>query len=92
VVPRFKVAPRAVPAAKRRNLRDTSDVRQKVQRNTLFMNSLVWIAVVLVVAWIVLRFLLAITSGLIHLLWIIAIICFFVWLYRKITSGRNVRR
>lgn len=47
------------------------------------MNSLVWLAVLLMIAWIVLRLALAVTSGLLHLLWIVAIVMFVVWLIGK---------
>jgi hypothetical protein len=48
------------------------------------MNSLVWLALVAVIIWIVLRVALAITSGILHLLWIAAIIMFVMWLYHKV--------
>jgi hypothetical protein len=48
------------------------------------MNTLVWLAVVLLVGWIILRVALAVTSGLLHLLWIAAIIMFVVWVFRKL--------
>jgi len=38
------------------------------------MNTLAWFALVLVVAWLVLRLALAITGGLLHLLWIAALV------------------
>jgi hypothetical protein len=44
------------------------------------MNRIVWIAVLLLIVWIVLRVALAITSGLLHLLWIGAIIMGVLWL------------
>ncbi len=53
------------------------------------MNSLVWIAIVLVVAWIVLRLALALTGGLLHLLWIVAVIMFVIWLVGKIRGKTN---
>lgn len=46
-------------------------------------HSFVWIAVALVVIWIVARLVLAVTSLFIHLLWIGAIIFFLVWLAKK---------
>lgn len=48
------------------------------------MHSLIWLAGVLLVLWIVFRLALAVTSGLLHLLWIGAIVMFVLWLYRKI--------
>ena len=53
-----------------------------------FMNSLVWLAIVAVVIWIVLRVALAITSGILHLLWIAAIIMFVMWLYHKVRGKK----
>ncbi|HEX8280674.1 MAG TPA: hypothetical protein VF551_04810 [Chthoniobacterales bacterium] len=50
------------------------------------MNSLVWLAVVLVVVWIVARIFLAVTSALLHLLWIAAIVFFVIWIFRKVTG------
>jgi hypothetical protein len=47
------------------------------------MNSFIWIAVALVVIWIIARVVLAITSLFLHLLWFIAIIFFLVWLVKK---------
>jgi hypothetical protein len=44
---------------------------------------LLWLAIILVVIWIILRVALAITSAFLHLLWIIAIIAFVVWLLRR---------
>jgi hypothetical protein len=54
------------------------------------MNSLVWLALVLLVAWLILKMALAVTSGLIHLLWIAALIMFAMWAFGKLrgTSGR----
>ncbi|HEX8313149.1 MAG TPA: hypothetical protein VF614_17625 [Chthoniobacteraceae bacterium] len=48
------------------------------------MNSLLWLALVVVALWIILRVALAITSGILHLLWIAAIIMFVMWLYHKV--------
>lgn len=54
-------------------------------------HSLLWLAVVLIVAWIILRVALAVTSGVLHLLWIGAIIFALIWLFRLITSHRAPR-
>ena len=45
--------------------------------------SLVWIAVALVVIWILARVVLAVTSFFLHLLWIGAIIFVIVWAAKK---------
>lgn len=50
------------------------------------MNAIVGIAVFLLIAWVVLRLLLAVTSGALHLLWIAAIIMFIVWLVGKMRN------
>jgi hypothetical protein len=50
------------------------------------MNSLVWIAVLLVVIWVVARVFLAVTSALLHIIWIIAIIALIIWAVRKFTG------
>ena len=47
------------------------------------MNSLAWIAAVILILWIVLHVTLAITSGIVHLLWIVALVMLAVWLYNK---------
>jgi len=38
---------------------------------------------------VVLRLALAITSGLLHLLWIAAVIMFVMWLFGKVTRSRS---
>ena len=50
------------------------------------------VAVVLLVIWIVLRVALAITSGLLHLLWIGALIFLAVIAWRKVKGVWNRRR
>ncbi len=51
-------------------------------------HSLILIAVVLVVVWIVARLTLAIISVALHLLWIAAVIMAIIWLIRLV-SGRR---
>ena len=46
-------------------------------------HSFVWIAVALLVIWVVARLVLAVTSFFLHLLWIGAILFAIVWLVRK---------
>ena len=46
-------------------------------------HSFIWIAVALVVIWIVARGVLAVTGCFLHLLWIGAIIFAIVWLVKK---------
>jgi len=50
------------------------------------MKSLAVVAVLLLIAWVILRVALAITSGLLNLLWIAAIIMGVVWLWNKATG------
>jgi len=47
------------------------------------MNAFVWLAALLVIAWLVLRLALAVTSGILHLLWLAAIVMFVLWLVGK---------
>ena len=49
-------------------------------------HSLIWIAVLLVVIWIVARVVLAATSVALHLLWVVAIIAAIVWVFRRVTN------
>ena len=55
-------------------------------RDTVNMNMkvLVAIALLLIVAWVVLRIALAITSGLLHLLWIVALVMLAIWAWGKV--------
>jgi hypothetical protein len=48
------------------------------------MKALIVIAILLVVAWIVLRIALAITSGLLHLLWVVALVMLVMWAWGNI--------
>jgi len=48
------------------------------------MNALAWLALLLVIAWLVLRLALAITSGLLHLLWIAAVVMLVLWVVGKL--------
>jgi hypothetical protein len=50
------------------------------------MNSLIWFAVALAILWVVARVFLAVTSALLHVIWIVAIILLILWLVRKFTS------
>jgi len=47
------------------------------------MNSFLWIAILLVVIWVVARLFLAVTGALLHVLWIIGIILLIVWAIKK---------
>lgn len=48
------------------------------------MKGLIAVAVLLVIAWVVLRIALAITSGLLHLLWIVALVMAAMWAWGKV--------
>ncbi|MEZ0276037.1 MAG: hypothetical protein ACAH88_14110 [Roseimicrobium sp.] len=50
--------------------------------------SLIWLALTLMVVWVVLKIALAITSGLLHLLWIAAIIFAVFWIFGQLTGKR----
>jgi hypothetical protein len=53
------------------------------------MNAVAWLAVALLILWVVLRLALAITSGLLHLLWIAAVIMFVIWLFGKVAGSKS---
>src|SRR4051794_22873066 len=52
------------------------------------MNALAVLAVVLLIAWVVLKLALAVTSGLLHLLWIAAVVMFVIWIFSKLRGSR----
>lgn len=45
------------------------------------------LAIILLVAWVLLRFALAITGAFLHLLWILAVILLVLWLIGKIRGS-----
>ena len=47
------------------------------------LNSLIWIALVLFVLWIVVRVVFAITSFVFHIIWVVALILLIIWLVRR---------
>ena len=47
------------------------------------MHSLLWLGIVLVVLWLVLRFVFAVAGFFFNLLWIAALIMIALWLWRK---------
>lgn len=55
-------------------------------RDSAGMNPLLILAILLVLAWVVLRVALAVTGFFLHLLWIAAIVLAVVWLIRKLAS------
>ena len=48
------------------------------------MNSLALLAVVLLVAWVVLKMALAVTSVALHLLWVAALVMLVIWAFGKL--------
>lgn len=52
------------------------------------MSKLLSLAVFLLIAWIILRVVLAVTGVFLHALWIIAVILFAMWLLGKIRGGK----
>lgn len=48
------------------------------------MNALIWFAVILFIAWLVLKFAFALTGFIFHLFWIVAVVLFIIWLIGKI--------
>lgn len=49
-------------------------------------HSFLWIALVLVIIWIVAKAVLAVTSVALHLLWVLAIIALVVWLVGRVSK------
>lgn len=50
------------------------------------MNSFLWLAILLIVVWIVARVFLAVTGAMLHLVWIIALVLLVIWAARKMTG------
>ena len=53
------------------------------------MNAIAGFAVVLLILWVVLKVALAVTSGLLHVLWIAAVVMLLVWLVGKLRGPKN---
>jgi len=49
-------------------------------------HSLLWIAVLLIVIWVIARLTLAVTSLALHILWIVAVIMIIIWLIGLISK------
>ncbi|HEX5521728.1 MAG TPA: hypothetical protein VFX29_08510 [Longimicrobiaceae bacterium] len=54
------------------------------------MRSLIWIAILLVVIWVVARLVGFVAGALLNLLWIVALVLFVIWLFGVITGRRRV--
>lgn len=52
------------------------------------MSKILSLAVLLLVVWVILKVVLAITSGFLHVLWIIAVIFAVVWLFGKLRGNK----
>jgi hypothetical protein len=52
------------------------------------MHSLLWIAILLVVVWVVAKVVGFVAGALLNLLWIVALVLLAIWLFQRIT-GRN---
>jgi hypothetical protein len=75
--PRERRGAYQVPAGKMRARSERCAMHQQ-------MNSLALLAVVLLVAWIVLKMALAVTSVALHLLWVAALVMLVVWAIGKL--------
>jgi hypothetical protein len=53
------------------------------------MRHLIWIALALVVIWVVARVIAGVAGMLLNLLWILAIIAFVVWLFGVLSGKRG---
>lgn len=74
------------PSLKNATLGDEIDDRlhsSRARHRSGRMNSLIWLALVLFVIWIVVRVVFAITSALLHLVWVVAAVLLIVWLVRR---------
>jgi hypothetical protein len=52
------------------------------------MRSLIYIAILLIVIWVVARIVAGVASALLNILWIVALIMLVIWLFGLVT-GRN---
>lgn len=50
------------------------------------MNALIWLAIVLLVIWVLARVVFAVTGMLLHLLWIAALIFGAIWLFQNVVK------
>jgi hypothetical protein len=54
------------------------------------MRALLYLAIALIVVWFVLSFIVRVTTGLIHLLVIVALVLFILSMFRNLGGGRRV--
>lgn len=55
------------------------------------IHTLLGIAVVVFIVWLVLTLIGAVAGGLIHLLWIVILVCLGIWLFNVLTGSRRGR-
>jgi Flp pilus assembly protein TadB len=65
-------------------LHEKSERRRRQARISDMKHALIFIAIVLVIIWVVARVTLAVTSVALHVLWIVAIILAVVWLIGRL--------
>ncbi len=53
------------------------------------VHTLLVIAVAVFIIWLVLNLIGAVAGGLVHLLWIVIIVCLAVWAFRYLTGSRR---
>lgn len=53
------------------------------------MNSILWLATVLLVIWLVAKIVFTITGFFLHLLWIASVLLFAWWLFQKFVGSRG---
>jgi hypothetical protein len=53
------------------------------------MRHLIWIAILLVVIWVIARLIAGIAGALLNLLWIVAIVVFVIWLFGVVTGRKS---
>ena len=54
------------------------------------MRTLLWLAILLVVIWVVARLVGFVAGALLNLLWIAALVLLAIWLFRLVTGRRRV--
>ncbi len=69
---------------------DTQTAARQARREWVVnvMNLIAWLAMTLLVVWLVLRIALAVTSGALHLLWIAAVVMFVVWVFGRFRGAK----
>ena len=70
------------------SLRFHSVAAGAIMDHRLDMNKFLTLAVILLIAWAVLRLALAVTGAFLHLLWIVAVILTILWVIGKIRGNR----